>query len=66
MYHQASQHDTSGKSRVFVVVPAYNEEQKIGIVVMALLAKVSCVIVVDDGFTDTTAQCNAYLESTHA
>jgi len=44
----------SGK--VVAVVPAYNEELAIGSVVLETRKHVEEVIVVDDGFTDRTAE----------
>lgn len=39
----------------FAIVPAYNEEERVGSVVRNLLVFVDMVIVVDDGSTDNTA-----------
>jgi glycosyltransferase involved in cell wall biosynthesis len=42
--------------RVFALVPAYNEEKKIGQVVARTPREVvDCLLVVDDGSTDATA-----------
>ena len=41
--------------KVVAVIPAYNEEKKVGEVVSALLPYVSEVIVIDDGSSDHTA-----------
>lgn len=42
--------------KVFVVMPAYNEEGRIGAVVRRLLPRVERAIVVDDGSADATAE----------
>src|SRR3989338_5449755 len=41
--------------KVVAVIPAYNEEKKVGEVVSALLPYVSEVIVIDDGSSDSTS-----------
>ncbi|MFB0534342.1 MAG: glycosyltransferase family 2 protein [Anaerolineae bacterium] len=46
---------SGGKSRISVVIPAYNEATRIGDVVRAALAVADEVIVVDDGSDDDTA-----------
>jgi len=48
--------DASPKSRLVVVIPAYNEERFIGSVVLKVLQFVETVIVVDDGSTDSTRE----------
>src|SRR5690606_6396701 len=47
-----------GAVSVWAVVPAYNEEERVGLTVEALYRSVGCrrVIVVDDGSTDGTAE----------
>jgi len=42
--------------KIFVVLPAFNEESKIGDVVKGVQAETSNVVVVDDGSSDLTAQ----------
>ncbi len=42
--------------KVFVLIPAFNEERTIGKLVRSLLPLVDGVVVVDDGSTDTTSQ----------
>ena len=41
--------------KVVVIIPAYNEEQSIGLVLKEIPATVSQIIVVDNGSTDATA-----------
>lgn len=41
--------------KVFVVIPAYNEEKRIGKVIKDVERYVDCVVVVDDGSADQTA-----------
>lgn len=51
--HQASPEDRMG---VYVVIPAYNEEQEIAPVVRGVLAERYRPVVVDDGSRDRTAE----------
>lgn len=44
------------RGRVWIIVPAYNEERAVGEVLRGLLRDFPCVVVVDDGSTDATAQ----------
>jgi polyprenyl-phospho-N-acetylgalactosaminyl synthase len=48
--------DVTGSDDTCVVVPAYNEAATIGAVVSDLRASFSCVICVDDGSSDGTAE----------
>lgn len=45
-----------GGLRIGCIIPAYNEERAIGLVVGALPAWVDCVVVADNGSTDTTGE----------
>ncbi len=50
---------------IFVIVPAYNEEQRIGQVIKDLLAqKFENIVVIDDASTDQTAQIAAQAGAT--
>jgi glycosyltransferase involved in cell wall biosynthesis len=44
------------ETRVFFVIPAYNEESQVGDVVRRVRARFSDVVVVDDGSSDNTAE----------